>query len=80
MSVEKGFGQGCGCVFGAVAAVAVLVLVLWGAGQVLCPSCHGSGNCSWCGGSGRGKLFGDCMRCGGKKVCPDCRGSRLKFQ
>ena len=81
-SSNDGFGQGFGCVFGVVAAAAILLVVLWGAGKVVapCPSCHGSGNCVLCGGNGKGMLFGDCMNCGGKKSCPNCGGTGFKMK
>ncbi len=76
-SVNEGFGKGCGCVFGVAAAVVVLAVALTVGGRFvsLCPSCHGSGNCSLCGGTGKGMVFGDCMNCSGKKSCPTCGGS-----
>ncbi len=76
MSAGEGFNSGCGCVFGVVAAVIVLIIALTVMGRFVgpCPSCHGSGNCVLCGGTGKGVLFGDCMNCGGKKSCPNCGG------
>ena len=46
-----------------------------GARQVLCPSCHGTGRCSFCGGSGKGGamiaegIYGDCSWCRGTGMC-----------
>ena len=82
MSVWKGFDTGCGCVFGVVAAVVVLVVALTVAGKFVapCPSCFGSGNCVLCGSTGKGILFGDCMNCNGKKSCPNCGGTGWKWK
>jgi hypothetical protein len=76
MSVGEGFRKGCGCVFGGVAAVVVLLVGLSVAGRfvTLCPSCHGTGHCILCGGTGQGMLWGGCLNCGGKKYCPRCGG------
>ena len=80
MAQESGFEQGCGCVFGVVFALCLLFGGCHFLGQVYepCPSCHTSGNCMLCSGSGKGVLFGDCMNCGGKKRCPNCGGSGFK--
>ena len=48
----------------------------------LCPSCKGSGRCSYCGGSGhfnyqprqKVKLYTDCTFCIGTGVCTTCKG------
>ena len=76
MSVEKGFASGFGGVLGVVAGIVVLIIVLRMGNKVVepCPSCHGTGNCVLCGGSGKGMIFGDCMNCDGKKRCPACGG------
>jgi hypothetical protein len=81
MSVEKGFSSGCGAVFGIAVAVILLVIALTVGGKFVspCPSCHASGNCVLCGGTGKGILFGDCMNCGGKKSCPNCGGTGWKL-
>ena len=80
MSVNEGFGKGCGSVFGVVAAGVVLLVVLFVAGKFVgpCPSCHGTGNCALCSGSGNGIFFGKCMNCNGKKSCPKCGGVGFK--
>jgi len=70
-STNEGFGQGCGCVFGALFAVILLVGVLFAVNSVVtpCPACHATGNCATCGGTGKGMVWGDCLNCGGKKTC-----------
>ncbi len=46
MSSKEGFGQGFGCVCGVVAAAAILLGVLWGAGKLVGKSCF---TCrEWC--------------------------------
>jgi hypothetical protein len=79
-SSEEGFGQGCGCVFGVLFAGVLVVGMLWGANKVVevCPTCHGSGNCVLCSGTGKGVFWGECGSCGGKKSCPSCNGWCLK--
>ncbi len=82
MSVQKGFGGGFGAIFGLAAGAIILFLVLTVGGKFVAPcrSCHGSGNCVLCGGSGKGIIFGDCINCGGKKSCPECGGSGWKIK
>ncbi|MGA8611152.1 MAG: hypothetical protein WB760_05455 [Xanthobacteraceae bacterium] len=82
MSVQEGFESGCGCVFGVIAAVVILIVSLTFVGSVvtICPACFSSGKCTLCGGSGKGILWGDCMNCGGRKSCPECRGRGWKWK
>jgi hypothetical protein len=70
------FGKGFGILLGMAAAVICVVLVLNVAGHVVepCPTCHGTGKCGLCGGTGKGIVFGDCMVCDGKKSCQNCGG------
>src|SRR5438128_692003 len=79
-SADEGFGQGCGCVFGVLFAVALILVMLYAGGKVVspCSACHASGNCATCGGNGKGVLWGECGNCGGKKSCPSCGGSGWK--
>jgi len=81
-SFDDGLGKGCGCVMGIVVAIVILVILFGAMGShvQLCSTCFGSGNCPLCGGTGKGILFGDCMKCGGKKVCPECEGGRFKWK
>ena len=55
-----------------------------GSGSKKCGRCYGSGNCSFCGGSGRDSnllagtttwLSQDCLHCGGSGDCSLCYGS-----
>lgn len=55
---KSGFGQGFGCVFGAVAAGLLVLAVLFAASRVVAP-------CSLCRGSGNGVLWGKCSACDG---------------
>jgi hypothetical protein len=82
MSMSKGFNSGMGCVLGLVAGVVILIVSLKMAVNVVtpCPSCFTSGKCVLCSGTGKGILFGDCMRCDGKKNCWDCGGSGFKWK
>jgi hypothetical protein len=82
MSVAKGFDSGFGCVFSVLTAVVVLIIALTMAGKIVtpCPSRFGSGNCSLCGGSGKGISWGDCMNCNGKKKCGNCGGIGWKWK
>jgi hypothetical protein len=81
-SVGDGVGKGMGCVFGGAIAAVILVVAMMGLGKVAqpCSSCHGSGNCALCGGTGQGILWGDCLNCGGKKSCPNCGGVGFKMK
>jgi hypothetical protein len=81
MSVTKeGFGKGFGLMFGVAAAGVVILVLLIGAGKVVqpCPTCHSSGNCVWCAGSGKGAIWGECLICNGKKSCGSCGGTGFK--
>jgi hypothetical protein len=78
--VSKGFSTGSGVFLAMVVGLVLLFVGINLAGRVVapCPSCHGSGSCVLCGGTGKGMLFGDCMNCGGKKSCPNCGGVGYK--
>lgn len=75
-------GKGMGLMFGVVIACIIMGVMLMGVNKVAmpCPSCHGTGNCMWCGGTGEGKLWGECMNCDGRKKCPTCGGSGFKWK
>jgi hypothetical protein len=81
-SAEEGFGHGCGCVFGVVFALILLLGTFLVARQFVgvCGGCLGSGKCSWCDGSGEGVWWGECYRCRGNKKCTSCGGSGWKFK
>ena len=52
-----------------------------GAGELICDSCHGTGTCSWCGGSGKDIIFNPnatCPLCDGTGDCPMCDGTGLR--
>lgn len=47
--------------------------------KTICPSCHGSGKCSWCAGRGEYRNryddeLEDCSNCRGGGLCPVCHG------
>lgn len=47
--------------------------------SVKCTSCHGSGNCWSCGGSGRGMMGFNCAMCFGSGKCSYCHGAGALF-
>ena len=79
-SADEGFGQGCGLVFGALVAIALVIGGLVALNKVAepCQVCNSSGKCRTCGGNGKGILWGDCMTCNGQKSCRACNGSGWK--
>lgn len=52
-----------------------------GTGKVICDSCHGTGTCSWCGGTGKNIIFNPdevCPLCDGTGDCPMCDGTGFR--
>lgn len=52
-----------------------------GTGELVCDSCHGTGTCSWCGGTGKDIIFNPdatCPLCDGTGDCPMCHGTGLR--
>ena len=58
-----------------------MVLFVFGCGfinqakqKITCKTCNGNGLCWWCGGNGKGKLWGNCGTCDGSGRCKACNG------
>lgn len=52
-----------------------------GTGEVVCTSCNGIGTCSWCGGSGKDRIFNPdavCPLCDGTGDCRMCDGTGFR--
>jgi len=52
-----------------------------GTGKVICTSGHGTGTCSWCGGSGKDLIFNPnatCPLCDGTGDCKMCNGTSFR--